>query len=69
MCALGAQKNHLIQTVLMSTHNIMFRLRNKKNNFQLCILIWRPECLGEVVVYKIPILATCTCMVANLNIE
>ena len=29
---LGAQKNRLIETVLLSTHN-MFWLRNKKNNF------------------------------------
>ena len=40
---MGAQKNHLIETVLLSTHNIiMFQLRNKKNNFQICTLIWRP---------------------------
>ena len=38
---LGAQKNRLIKTVLLSTHN-MFWLRNKKNNFQVRTLIWRP---------------------------
>ena len=37
----GAQKNRLIGTVLLSTHN-MFWLRNKKNNFPLHTLIWRP---------------------------
>ena len=37
----GAQKKHLTETVLLSTHN-MFWLRNKKNNFQLCTLIWGP---------------------------
>ena len=31
---LGAQKNHLIEMVLLSTHNKMFLLRNKKNNFR-----------------------------------
>ena len=36
----GAQKNRLIETVLLSTHNIMFWLRNKKNNFLLRTLIW-----------------------------
>ena len=31
---MGAQKNHLIEMVLLSTHN-MFRLRNKKNYFYI----------------------------------
>ena len=40
---LGAQNKHLIEMVLLSTHNIiMFRLKNEKNNFQLQILFWRP---------------------------
>ena len=30
---LGAQKNRLIETVLLSTHNICFGLRNKKIYF------------------------------------
>ena len=30
---LGTQKNHLIEAALLSTHNIMFRLRNKKIHF------------------------------------
>ena len=30
---LGAQKNHLNETVLLSTHNIYFRWRNKTNKF------------------------------------
>ena len=38
---LGAQKNRLIETVLLSTHN-MFWLINKKINFQLPTFIWRP---------------------------
>ena len=38
---LGAQKNRLIETVLLSTHNICFWLRNKKNSFQLPTLIWK----------------------------
>ena len=29
--------------VLLSTHNIMFWLRNKKNNFQMHTFIWRPD--------------------------
>ena len=36
---LDAQKIHLIETVLLSTHN-MLRLR-KKNHFQVCSLIWK----------------------------
>ena len=32
MYVLGAQKNRLIEIVLLSRHN-MFLLRNKKNNF------------------------------------
>ena len=34
-CVLGAQKNQLIEMVLLSTHNILlcFGLRNKKVNF------------------------------------
>ena len=31
-CVVSAQKNRLIETVLLSTHN-MFWLRNKKNHF------------------------------------
>ena len=30
-------------TILLSTHNICFWLRNKKNNFKIHTLIWRPE--------------------------
>ena len=44
---LGAQKNCLIEMVLLSTHNICFLLRNNKNNFYLYTLIWRS---GNVVV-------------------
>ena len=33
-CVLGAQKNRLIETVLLSTNN-MFWLTNRKINFQL----------------------------------
>ena len=37
--ALGAQKNRLIETVLLSTHNIiMFLLRNKIINFNYTLL-------------------------------
>ena len=36
---LGAQKNGLIETVLLSTHNICFWLRNTKNDFLLPTLI------------------------------
>ena len=39
-CVLGAQKNRLTETVLLSTHN-MFWLRNEKNNFPVRILVWR----------------------------
>ena len=37
-CVLGAQKNPFIETVPLSTHNIMFPYRNKKN-----IFLVRPE--------------------------
>ena len=42
---LGAQKNHLIETVLLSTDN-MFWLRNKNNDFQIraLILSWLVLC-------------------------
>ena len=40
---MGAQKNRLIEMVLLSTHKHMFWLRIKKINFQICTLIWRPE--------------------------
>ena len=43
MFVLGAQKNRLIETVLFANPLYMFWLRNKKNNFQLCTLILRPE--------------------------
>ena len=33
-CVLGAQKNRLIETVLLSTHNICFGWEIKKINFQ-----------------------------------
>ena len=36
----GAQKNRLIETVLLSTHNICFRWEIKKNLIRT--LIWRP---------------------------
>ena len=29
-CVLGAQKNHLIETALLNTHNKMVWLKNKK---------------------------------------
>ena len=35
---LGAQKNRLIETVLSSTHNICFGLRNKKKNWYTLLL-------------------------------
>ena len=34
MC-LGAQKNHVIETLLLSTNTIMFSVKNKKKHFQL----------------------------------
>ena len=37
----GAQKNNLIKTVLLSTHNICFDC--EINNFQLHTLIWGPD--------------------------
>ena len=43
ICALVAQKNRLNEKVLLSTHKIMFWMRNKKNNFPVRILIWRPD--------------------------
>ena len=45
MYVLGAQKNRLIDTILLSTHNICFGREVEKLNFQLhtLILIWRTE--------------------------
>ena len=37
-CVLGAQKNRLIETVLLSTHNICFELERKKVVFQYALL-------------------------------
>ena len=39
---MGAQKNRLIETILLSTHNICFGREIRKNNFQLNTLIWLP---------------------------
>ena len=41
-CVLGAQKNRLIETLLLSTHNVCFGWGIKKKNFQLHTLIWGP---------------------------
>ena len=35
---LGAQKNHLIETVLLSTHNICFGCEIRKLNFHYALL-------------------------------
>ena len=44
---MGAQKNSIIETVVLSTHEIffanMFWLRNRKNNFLLHTLICRTD--------------------------
>ena len=44
---LGAKKNRIIETVVLSTHQIffenMFCLRNRKNNFLLRTLICRTD--------------------------
>ena len=37
-CVLGAQKNRLIETVLLSTHNICFGWEIKKKDFQYVLL-------------------------------
>ena len=37
-CVLGAQKNRLIETVLLSTHNICFGLEIKRLVFQYTLL-------------------------------
>ena len=37
-CGLGAQKNHLIETVLLSTHNICFGLEIRKMIFTEAVL-------------------------------
>ena len=39
---LDAKKNRLIETVLLSTHNICFGSEIRKNNFQLCTLTKKP---------------------------
>ena len=41
-CVLGAQKNCLIETFLLSTHNICFGWE-RRTYFQLCPLIWRSD--------------------------
>ena len=38
MDLLDAQKNYLIETVLLSTHN---RFWLRKDHFQVCTLIWK----------------------------
>ena len=38
ICVLGAQKNHLIETVLLSDHNICFEWEIKKIVFQYALL-------------------------------
>ena len=44
---LGAQKNHIIETVILRTHQLFFAnifwLRNRKNNFLLRTLICRTD--------------------------
>ena len=39
---MGAQNNRLIETVLLSTHNICFGWEINKNGFPIRTLIWRP---------------------------
>ena len=48
---LGAQKNHLIETVLLSTHNICFGGEKRKLNFRYVLLT------------KVLVLHCVTCMV------
>ena len=45
---LCAQKNRLIETVLLSTHNIMFWFRNKEISFLLHILNLSPVILSKI---------------------
>ena len=53
MCVLGAQKNRLIEKVLLKTHNIvMFWSRNKKNSFPLLTLILRLEVIILKIVHE-----------------
>ena len=40
---MGAQKSHLIEAVLMSTHNICYGKKIRKNNFHVYTIIWGPE--------------------------
>ena len=44
-CVMGAQKSHLIETVLMSTHNIWYgkKKKKKKKKIQVYTIIWGPE--------------------------
>ena len=35
---LGAQKNHLNETVILSTHNIFFKFRNKNSFFGILLI-------------------------------
>ena len=48
---LGAQKNRLIETVLLSTHNICFGREIRKLNFRLALLtkVLPPHLMGESI--------------------
>ena len=49
MGVLGAQKNRLIETVYLSTHNICFGREVRENNFPDHTLIWRTDLVEEFV--------------------
>ena len=52
-CVLGAQKNRLIKTVVLNTHNIYFGCQ-RRIFFQIQTVIWRPGYLPlitEVLVF------------------
>ena len=44
---MGAKKNHLSETVLLSTHIICFNGEIRTDNFHLCTLILRPVFLNN----------------------
>ena len=64
---MGAQKNRLIETVLLSTHN-MFCFRNKKVNFRYALLTKvLEECVTEKNLISQP--KTMLCVVLKRTIS
>ena len=52
---MGAQKNRLIETVLLSTHSIYFRLEIKKNIFLVCTVTYNKVRLRINITYLLKV--------------